>query len=117
MEFLHSRYDTPVMSGHSAGGLTGQSMSTHAVNGALPSALSPLYFESVHRDFQGEWDFGTDWKPRRRFPMYAGWVRAIRQAQLELQAGLQIDVPALVMHSLEVELGKALDDVLLSTDS
>ena len=83
----------------------------------LPSALSPLYFDSVHRSQRGEWDFRTDWKPRDGFPMYAGWVRAIRDAQLNLQAGLQIDVPTLVMHSSESSRPSTWDDILLCTDS
>ena len=83
----------------------------------LPSALSPLYFESVHRDFHGEWDFRTDWKPREGFPMYAGWARAVHHAQGELQSGLAVEVPVLVMHSAESSRRTAWDDVLLRTDS
>ena len=61
--------------------------------------LTPLYAQSVHQAHRGEWAFDLAWKPIAGFPVRAGWVRAIHQAQLRLAAGLAIGRPTLVMHS------------------
>ena len=57
-----------------------------------------LYNTSLHKDRQGEWSFDLSLK-RGGEPMWAGWVRAIHTAQKELQKGLEINVPVLVMCS------------------
>ena len=57
-----------------------------------------LYNDSLHEDRQGEWNFDLNLK-RGGEPMLAGWVRAIHTAQKELQKGLSINVPVLVMCS------------------
>jgi len=64
------------------------------VNGAL----SPVYAQSLHKDFYGEWDFNLDWKPIKGFPTYFSWILAIRTAHKKLENS-KIVVPVLVMHS------------------
>ena len=56
------------------------------------------YSESLHKENRGEWNFDRTLK-RDGNPMRAGWVRAIHRAQKELQKGLSIEVPVLVMCS------------------
>ncbi|HRE18689.1 MAG TPA: alpha/beta hydrolase, partial [Rhodocyclaceae bacterium] len=74
-----------------------------AVGGLLPKLrlpdLSPVYAQSIHADFHGEWRFDTRWKPINGFPIYAGWFRAIHRAQDEMARGLNIDCPCLVLHA------------------
>mgnify|MGYP002795080680 CR=1 FL=1 len=64
------------------------------VNGAL----SPVYAQSIHKDFYGEWDFNIAWKPIKGFPTYFSWILAIRNGQQKLMNS-NIIVPVLVMHS------------------
>jgi alpha-beta hydrolase superfamily lysophospholipase len=66
---------------------------------AKMDVLPQHYPQSLHKDWKGEWDFNIQWKPIKNFPQYYAWMRAIRLAQLELHAGLNISVPVLVMHS------------------
>jgi alpha-beta hydrolase superfamily lysophospholipase len=66
---------------------------------ALKTNLSPVYGESLHRSFQGEWDYNLDWKPNRVFAMNAGWLRAIRWGHAQVKRALGIEVPILVLHS------------------
>ena len=61
--------------------------------------LPQNYPQSLHKDYKGEWDFNIAWKPIVNYPMYFTWMRAIRKGQIELQSGLNIKVPVLVMHS------------------
>ena len=63
------------------------------------SFLTEHYPRSLHKDYLGEWDFNLKWKPIENFPFYFTWMRAIRLAQIKLQAGLDIKVPILVMFS------------------
>lgn len=65
----------------------------------LPAGLSPAYGQSLHRGFGGEWDFDLTWKPVEGFPVRAAWLAAVHRGQRRLRAGLDIDVPVLVMIS------------------
>ncbi|HET8559792.1 MAG TPA: alpha/beta hydrolase [Marmoricola sp.] len=65
----------------------------------IPRSVSGLYGRSLHRDFEGEWDFDLAWKPLESWPVYAGWIRAIRLAHHRLTHGLELDQPVLVLSS------------------
>jgi alpha-beta hydrolase superfamily lysophospholipase len=64
----------------------------------IEGALSPAYAQSIHKDFYGEWDFNTDWKPIMGFPTFFKWVVAITKAQNKL-VDSNITVPILILHS------------------
>lgn len=80
------------------------------------SELSPYYAHSVHRDYNGEWEFDTRWKPIDGFPLYFSWLAAIRKAQSELHRGLGITVPILVMCSNGSYQSQEWSDDYLSAD-
>ena len=79
--------------------------------------LTELYPISIHKDYKGEWDFNIEWKPPSNFPTYLGWIRAISMAQSELQAGLNIKCPVLVMFSDKSYKGKTWDDIIFTSDA
>ena len=67
---------------------------------STPLELSPLYRESLHMNFRGEWDYNLEWKPIEGFPpTRAGWIQAIHDAHLRLHAGMDVGCPPLVMCS------------------
>ena len=63
----------------------------------IPRNVSGLYTRSLHRDHEGEWDFNLVWKPVESWPVYAGWLRAIRTGHARLHAGLDVRCPVLVL--------------------
>lgn len=65
----------------------------------LPGNLPLNYVRSLHRAYQGEWDFHLPWKPLAAFRITAGWFRAIRAGHQRVRQGLAIAVPILVLHS------------------
>lgn len=65
----------------------------------LPSALNDVYPRSIHRDYHGEWDFRTDWKPIAKVPVHAGWFRTIRRGHARLHKGLDLELPILLLRS------------------
>jgi alpha-beta hydrolase superfamily lysophospholipase len=65
----------------------------------IPRKVSGMYARSLHRDHEGEWDFNLDWKPLQSWPVYAGWIRAIRQGQIEVSRGIEVKAPILVLSS------------------
>ena len=65
----------------------------------LRLTLSEVYGRSLHRDYDGEWEYDLTWKPVRPFPVQAGWARAIRQGHARVHNGLDIQVPVLVACS------------------
>lgn len=66
---------------------------------ADPKGLSPRYAESLRAEHRGEWTYDVKWKPERGFPVYYGWVRAIRKAHAMVSRGLAIECPVLLLHS------------------
>lgn len=69
-----------------------------------PHAVSPEYPKSLHKDYNGEWDFDLSLKPIEGFPAYYGWLAAIRKAQAKVRAGLAIPCPVLSTHSDEADI-------------
>ena len=68
----------------------------------LPSA----YGKTLHRDYDGEWEFDLAWKPIEGFPVRAGWLRAIRRAHARLHRGLHVPAPVLLLRSDRSVLGR-----------
>jgi alpha-beta hydrolase superfamily lysophospholipase len=65
----------------------------------IPRSVSGGYVRSLHRELQGEWDFDLTWKPGTSWPVYAGWIRAIRTGQARVERGLEVDAPVLLLSS------------------
>jgi alpha-beta hydrolase superfamily lysophospholipase len=65
----------------------------------VPRTVTGAYARSLHRDHLGEWDFDLAWKPLTSWPVYAGWIRAIRQGQARIARGLEVDAPVLMLSS------------------
>ena len=82
----------------------------------IPSTLSEHYVHSIHASLRGSWQFDLNWKPAEGFPVRAAWVAAIRRAQHAVFAGLDIDVPVLVMSSTRSVRPKRWDDLLFRAD-
>ena len=57
---------------------------------AIPRNVSGFYGRSLHRDHEGEWDFDLAWKPLESWPVFAGWLRAIRRGHAAVHRGLDI---------------------------
>jgi len=79
--------------------------------------LDPEYVRSIHRDFRGTWDFDLRWKPEYGFPVYAGWIAAVRRGQRRVASGLAIDVPVLVMASTRGHRPRGWDERLRTSDA
>jgi alpha-beta hydrolase superfamily lysophospholipase len=60
--------------------------------------VSPVYNQSLHKDFYGEWNFDKAWKPINHFPTYLSWLSAVVKAQSMLKHQSDIKVPTFVMH-------------------
>jgi alpha-beta hydrolase superfamily lysophospholipase len=67
----------------------------------FPRKAPSPYIESIHVDHHGEWSFDLRWRPLFVFPAYGGWIRAILRAHKQIQHGLALHCPVLVMHSTE----------------
>ncbi|MCW2712596.1 MAG: alpha/beta hydrolase [Marmoricola sp.] len=65
----------------------------------IPRSVSGGYARSLHRDLGGEWDYDLALKPERSWPVYAGWIRAIRLGQARIERGLEVDAPVLMISS------------------
>lgn len=77
---------------------------------AIPRPITSVYGRSLHKDHEGEWDYRLDWKALHSWPVYAGWLSAIRAGHAELQAGLDVNVPVLVLSSASSMLPVSMTD-------
>lgn len=83
---------------------------------AIPREVSGLYARSLHEDYQGEWPFNLAWKPLESYPVYAGWLRAVRRGHARVHRGIDLDVPVLVLTSGASGHPRAWDETCTSTD-
>jgi alpha-beta hydrolase superfamily lysophospholipase len=72
-------------------------ISQHNPAAAFPLRLSPRYAQSLHRSYQGEWDFNTAWKSVSGTPLRPAWLAGIHEGQRRVRKGLRITVPVLVL--------------------
>jgi len=82
----------------------------------IPREVSGLYAMSLHEDHHGEWPFDLTWKPLESWPVYAGWLRAVRRGHARLHRGLDLPFPVLVLTSAASGRPKEWDDSCTSTD-
>lgn len=64
-----------------------------------PSQNAGGYGASLHRDYDGEFDYDLQWKPLGGFPITFGWLRAVQRGQARLHRGLDVGVPNLILRS------------------
>ena len=82
----------------------------------VPRDVSGFYARSLHGDHDGEWDFDLAWKPLQSWPVYAGWLRAVRRGHARLHRGLRVPAPLLVLTSAASGRPKEYDETCSSTD-
>jgi alpha-beta hydrolase superfamily lysophospholipase len=83
----------------------------------LPLKAAGLYGRSLHRKFEGEWEYDLAWKPVMSFPVRLGWLSAVRLGQRRLRTGLDITAPVLVAHSGASFRSSAWDDAAHDADA
>jgi len=83
----------------------------------LPFKLTPVYGQSIHSSARGEWDYNLDWKPLAGFPIYAGWLQAIRSGHLRVHRGLDLRMPVLSTASSASYKGKSWSEAARAADS
>lgn len=81
----------------------------------IMKGLSPVYAHSIHKSFNGEWDYNFEWKPIEGFPTYFRWLYAISKAQNSLHNS-DINVPILIIHSSRSGNTKISPDDAMSSD-
>lgn len=75
------------------------------------------YVNSLHKDFDGEWDFSLDYKPVGGHDKYWGWANAIMRSIERVRSGsVKCPVPLLVLCSMHSQLDKPLDERTHVTD-
>lgn len=75
------------------------------------------YWQSLSTLAHGEWDIHPLWRPRYAFPVTAGWITAVLAGHAEVNRGLDIKVPVLVMTSDKTHLGTSFEPEMLVSDT
>jgi alpha-beta hydrolase superfamily lysophospholipase len=76
----------------------------------VPRKVTGFYARSLHHEHEGEWDFDLAWKPLKSWPVYAGWLRAVRIGQARVAAGIEVAAPVLVLSSARSGRPVSMDD-------
>lgn len=82
----------------------------------IPRSVSGYYARSLHADHEGEWHFNLDWKPMKSWPVYAGWLSAVREGHRTLHRGLCLSGPVLVLASDRTTLPARMDEDVHTSD-
>lgn len=82
----------------------------------IPRDVRGFYAQSLHSEHRGEWDFNLDWKPLESWPVYAGWLRAIRRGHRLVHRGIDVGAPVLVMTSGASAFPKVYDETVDAHD-
>ncbi len=77
---------------------------------------STVYAESLLKQYNGKWEYNTEWKKMVSPPLTSGWISAIYYAQKAIRNKLDIDIPILVLHSDKTDAGEEWDDDFLEAD-
>lgn len=65
----------------------------------LPGVDPGFYTRAVSKKYDGEWEYESDWRPDRGFPLAPSFLNAVFQGQAQVARGLGLRVPVLVMLS------------------
>lgn len=65
----------------------------------IPRSANDNYGVSLRKDAKGEWEYDTTLKVSGSIPIDLGWGAAIHEGQNDVQAGLNLPSPVLVMYS------------------
>lgn len=65
----------------------------------ISGGFSEKYGESLHEDYDGEWDYYLPWKPNIPPKVNLGWLRAIHLGHKKLGEKFELNKPILLMHS------------------
>ncbi|HYO39522.1 MAG TPA: alpha/beta hydrolase [Nocardioidaceae bacterium] len=83
---------------------------------SVPRDVSGFYARSLHGEHEGEWAFDLAWKPMESYPVYAGWLRAVRRGHARTHRGLAVPAPVLVLTSARSSHPKEYDESCSTTD-
>ena len=72
---------------------------------------------TVHASLEGEWDYDLELKLTPGPPIRVGWLRAIRLGHQRVAAGLNIEVPVLVLASTATEFARKWHEGLRTVDT
>lgn len=71
----------------------------------VPIAAPAFYDRTVNEHEDGEWYIEPSWRPVPTHPIRPGWVNAVMSGHKELRAGLDLDIPILVLTSHRTVIG------------
>ncbi|MFV0253452.1 MAG: alpha/beta hydrolase [Beutenbergiaceae bacterium] len=66
---------------------------------AVPIPAPGFYDQVVHAEFGGEWDLEPAWRPAADSPIRPGWLDAVMAGHAQVAAGLDLDIPILMLTS------------------
>lgn len=76
-----------------------------------------FFYRTISVQEHGEWVLHPLWRPRYSFDILGGWLSAILDGHSQVRAGLNIDVPVLVITSTTTHFGTKYSAKMQTADS
>ncbi len=83
----------------------------------VPTEFEGIYGKSLHKNYEGEWDYNLVWKPIKGFPLYGAWLRAVKKGHKKVQKGMDLQIPILVLCSTASYTGTEINEDLKTKDA
>ncbi|GEM_PF-41498 len=83
----------------------------------LPDIDAGFFSRTVSKEYGGEWEYNTQWRPTPSFPVRPGWLAAIVTGHARVARGLDIRVPVLVLASDKTTISARWNEAMRSSDS
>lgn len=98
------------------GGPVIDALGTRAPTQVIKLPDTGFYARMLHSSLEGEWDYDLELKATPSSPIRVGWMRAILQGHQKVAAGLQIEVPILVLASDRTDFSRRWREELRTAD-
>ena len=84
--------------------------------GPMPNVDLGFYTRTVSKEFDGEWEYSSEWRPERGFTVYPAWLTAILAGHATVAAGIDVGAPVLTLLSARSTIQPRWDPAMLTTD-
>lgn len=82
----------------------------------MPNIDPGFNARTMRKELGGEWDYDERWRPNPMFAVTAGWLHAIMEGHAQVAAGLDLQIPILMMASAKSHIRPRWSEEMRSAD-
>ena len=82
----------------------------------LPNVDFGFYTRTVSKEFDGEWEYNTKWRPLRGFTTYPAWLKAVLAGHGTVANGIDVGAPVLSIMSARSTISLTWSPAMMTSD-